>query len=59
MFVCFQGVELNGVVFRENGGVKCALTLIRFKKPRRMALKLMRQLILLEGMWGVYGVGWG
>ena len=43
------GVEVNGQVFRENGGTSCALSLVGFKKSRRMALKLLRQLILLEG----------
>jgi len=43
------GVEQNGEVFRENKGTSCALALIRYSTPRRMALKVIRQLILLEG----------
>ena len=49
--MCGAGEELNGQVFRENDGTKCALSLLRFKKPRRMALKLLRQMILLEGTY--------
>ncbi len=52
MFVCIcvrmAGVEQNGEVFRENKGTSCTLSLIRYSTPRRMALKVMRQLILLD-----------
>ena len=48
-FSSSPGVEQNGEVFRENKGTSCTLALIRYSTPRRMALKVMRQLILLEG----------
>ena len=39
----------NGVLFKESDGVKTLLKLISFTRSRQMALKLMIQLILLEG----------
>ena len=45
----YSGNEQNGDVFRENGGTKCALTLVNYNKPRRLALRLLTQLILLKG----------
>ena len=47
-FPC-TGSEANGEVFRDNGGTKCVLALINYNKPRRMALRLLTQLILLKG----------
>ena len=59
---CYQsfsplGVEQNGQVFRENGGTSCTLSLLYYSTPRRMALKLLRQLILLAGGCGIGGCG--
>ena len=31
----------NGRVFREAGGTKCVLRMVNYKKPRRMALRLV------------------
>ena len=45
----FSGSEQNGEVFRENGGTKCTITLVNYNKPRRLALRLLTQLILLKG----------
>ena len=45
----YSGNEQNGEVFRENGGTKCTLTLVNYNKPRRLALRLLTQLILLKG----------
>ena len=39
----------NGALFKESDGVKTLLRLISFMRSRQMALKLMIQLILLEG----------
>ncbi len=43
------GDVANGQVFRDAGGTDCALQMISYHKPRRMALRLLTQLVLLEG----------
>ena len=40
----------NGQVFREFGGSRMTLELVIYRKPRRMALRLITQLILLPGV---------
>ena len=43
------GSDINGRAFREAGGSICVMDMIYFKRYRRMALRLMTQLILLDG----------
>ena len=52
--------KMNGQMFSEKGGTSCALELIAYKKPRRMALRLITQILLLPGgLWGVCEGGRG
>lgn len=48
------GNVANGQAFRDAGGTSCALQMISYHKPRRMALRLLTQLVLLEGKCGNY-----
>ncbi len=46
-----SGNQLNGRAFRDAGGDRCAVEMANYKKPRRMALRIVTQLILLEGIY--------
>lgn len=48
-FPLLIGNQHNGCAFRDAGGTMSALELTNYQKPRRMALRIITQLILLEG----------
>lgn len=48
------GNTQNGQVFRECSGSRVTLELVTYHKPRRMALRLITQLILLPGEQDLY-----
>ena len=43
------GNHSNGHVFHDNGGTVCVMEMLGMKKFRRMALRLITQLIMLDG----------
>ncbi|XP_019848853.1 PREDICTED: WD repeat and FYVE domain-containing protein 3-like isoform X2 [Amphimedon queenslandica] len=43
-----EGSDINGRAFREAGGSICVMDMLNFKRYRRMALRLMTQLVLLD-----------
>ena len=45
------GNEANGKAFQEPGGSACILGMVKLQRFRRMALRLLTQLILLEGVY--------
>ena len=51
LFSLITGNDINGRAFSEAGGSVCVIEMIHMPNYRRMALRLMTQLILLEGTY--------